>query len=78
MYEENWKLAQFVQYLRDPAITLVAHNMLFEIAILYYVGQRYNWPMPELKRFRCTMQMAGRAGLPLALGAAAQALRKPS
>lgn len=73
--DEEDKVDKFVSYLRDPSVTLVCHNMLFEIAILWYVGQRYKWPFPDLKRFRCTMQMAGRAGLPLALKDAAKALR---
>ena len=65
----------FLSYLHDPSVILVAHNMLFEIAILYYVGIQYKWKMPALSRFRCTMQMSGRAGLPLALGDAAKALK---
>jgi len=68
-------VARFLHYLEDYSVTLIVHNMLFEIAILYYVGSRYGWYMPELERFRCTMQMSGRAGLPLALADSAKALR---
>lgn len=54
---------------------IVAHNFLFEIAILKYVAKpKYGWPTPKLSQMRCTMQMAGRAGLPLSLGDAAKAL----
>jgi DNA polymerase len=56
------------------AENLVAHNFLFEIPVIGYQGYRYNWPALELDKWRCTMQMAGRAGLPLALEYAAEAL----
>lgn len=59
---------KFYQYLRDGYI-FVAHNFLFEIPIIRYVGVKHGWPkMPlGLRQFRCTMQMSGRAGIPLAL-----------
>ena len=54
---------------------IVAHNMLFEIAMFKYVMiPRYRWPMPKLEQWLDTMHLAGRAGLPLGLGDAAKAL----
>jgi len=53
----------------------VAHNMLFEIPIVMYQGFRYDFPPMPMHMWRCTMQMAGRAGLPLALEYAAKALK---
>ncbi len=59
----------------EDGYTVVAHNMLFEIAIIKYVGiKKYGWPKLSLDKFQCTMQMAGRAGLPLSLGDCAKAL----
>lgn len=54
---------------------IVAHNMLFEIAIIKYVAiPKYNWPKPSIGQFRCTMQMSGRAGLPLSLDEASKSM----
>lgn len=53
----------------------VAHNFLFEIPVIGYKGKNYNWPDIQLDDWRCTMQMAGRAGLPLSLEYAAEALK---
>lgn len=53
----------------------VAHNFLFEIPVIGYQGHRYNWPKIPYQNYRCTMQMAGRAGLPLALEHCADALK---
>ncbi len=56
----------------EEGYIIVAHNMLFEIAIIWF--QKNNWPKVKLSQFQCTMQMAGRAGLPLSLGDCAKAL----
>ena len=38
---------------------VIAHNMLFEVAIFEYVaGPKYGWPKPSLSQYRCTMQMS--------------------
>lgn len=59
----------------ENGYTIVAHNFLFEIPIIEYVAvPKYNWPMPQLNQYRCTMQMCGRAGLPHSLEEAALAL----
>lgn len=54
---------------------IVAHNFLFEIPVIGYQGSRYNWPDLRIDDWRCTMQMAGRAGIPLSLEYAAEALK---
>lgn len=59
----------------EAGYIVVAHNFLFEIAVVKYIGPKYNWPKMRLGQWRCTMQMAGRAGLPLSLGECAKALK---
>jgi len=55
---------------------IIAHNMLFEIAIFKYVMvPRYKWPIPDASQWLDTMHMAGRAGLPLGLKACAETLK---
>lgn len=56
---------------------VIAHNFLFEIAILKYKAKKYGITKPRLEQFRCTMQMCGRAGVPLALEYAGPALGLP-
>lgn len=58
----------------EDGYEIVAHNMLFEIAIYKSVAYKEGWPLPSRGQFRCTMQMAGRAGLPLSLADCAKAL----
>jgi DNA polymerase len=54
---------------------IVAHNMLFEVAVIDNVAvPKYGWPKPSYCQYRCTMQMAGRAGLPHSLEECALAL----
>lgn len=51
-----------------------AHNAAFERAIFHHImGPRYNWPVPELEQWRCTMIMARELNLPGSLEAAAPA-----
>lgn len=64
---------KFYNYIRGGC-NVIAHNFLFEIPIILYQGHKYDWPDIPLSSYRCTMQMAGRAGLPLALEYAGQAL----
>lgn len=60
----------------EAGYNIVAHNALFEIAIMKYVAiPKYGWPKIKLSQIRCTMQMAGRAGLPLSLDEASKALK---
>lgn len=63
-------------YCINNGYKIVAHNMLFEIAIFKYVmGPKYKWPLPTTRQWLDTMHMAGRAGLPLSLKDAAIALK---
>ena len=63
-------------YCIEEGYNIIAHNFLFEIAIFQYVAvPKYEWPMPKLSQFRCTAQMAGRAGLPLSLEDSAKAMQ---
>lgn len=71
---DNLQLKPLFKAIQDGFL-IVAHNMLFEIACYkYLLTPKYGWPKPKLEQFRCTMQMASRAGLPMALGGAAKAL----
>lgn len=59
----------------ENGFNIVAHNFLFEIPIIEYVAvPKYGWPKPDLSQYRCTAQMAGRAGLPLSLEDSGSAL----
>lgn len=59
----------------ESGFNIIAHNFTFEIAIIEHVAvPKYDWPRPDVSQYRCTAQMAGRAGLPLSLEKAAIAL----
>jgi DNA polymerase len=67
-------LAPLFRCIKD-GYQVIAHNMLFEVAIFEYVAwPKYGWPSPCLSQYRCTMQMACRAGLPASLAESAIAL----
>jgi len=57
---------------------LNAFNVLFEIAITEHVLCRlYGFPLPNRRRWRCTMVLVRRANIPASLAKAAEALGMP-
>jgi len=73
------ELMEFEPYwaaLRDPSVVLVAHNMMFEYAVLQAHSMRiWGIPCPDVSRLRCTMSLARRASLPGKLEKLAEVLK---
>lgn len=54
---------------------VIAHNAAFERAIWAHImGPRYGWPVPQARKWRCTMAMALAMALPPGLGDCSKAL----
>ena len=68
---ETWP-EEFLQALRDPAVTKVAHNAIFERTV---IGKLLGYTPPE--EWLDTMHLAAQCGLPLSLDAAGKALGLP-
>lgn len=68
----------YFQALRDPSVPIVAHNCMFEFAVLqYHCMKIWGIPCPDVYRFRCTMSLARRAALPAKLETLAETLNLP-
>lgn len=68
---ETWP-EEFLQALRDPAVTKVAHNAIFERTV---IGKLLGYTPPE--EWLDTMHLAAQCGLPLSLDAVGKALGLP-
>lgn len=68
---ETWP-EEFLQALRDPAVTKVAHNAIFERTV---IGKLLGYTPPE--EWLDTMHLSAQCGLPLSLDAAGKALGLP-
>lgn len=68
---ETWP-GEFLQALRDPSVTKVAHNAIFERTV---IGKLLGYTPPE--EWLDTMHLAAQCGLPLSLDAAGKALGLP-
>ena len=68
---ETWP-EEFLQAIRDPAVTKVAHNAIFERTV---IGKLLGYTPPE--KWLDTMHLAAQCGLPLSLDAAGKALGLP-
>ncbi len=68
---ETWP-EEFLQALRDPAVTKVAHNAIFERTV---IGKLLGYTPPE--EWLDTMHLAAQCGLPLSLDAIGKALGLP-
>lgn len=68
---ETWP-EEFLQALRNPSITKVAHNAIFERTV---IGKLLGYTPPE--EWLDTMHLAAQCGLPLSLDAAGKALGLP-
>lgn len=68
---ETWP-EEFLQALRDPSVTKVAHNAIFERTV---IGKLLGYTPPE--EWLDTMHLAAQCGLPLSLDAAGKALGLP-
>ena len=68
---ETWP-EEFLQALRDPSVTKVAHNAIFERTV---IGKLLGYTAPE--EWLDTMHLAAQCGLPLSLDAAGKALGLP-
>lgn len=68
---ETWP-EEFLQALRDPAVTKVAHTAIFERTV---IGKLLGYTPPE--EWLDTMHLAAQCGLPLSLDAAGKALGLP-
>ena len=69
------KIEPLLEHMRFGGIC-VAHNILFEMAIIKYVAvPKYGWPKTKITQWFDTMHLAGRAGLPLSLAECAKALK---
>ena len=68
---ETWP-EEFLRALRDPAVTKVAHNAIFERTV---IGKLLGYTPPE--EWMDTMHLAAQCGLPLSLDAAGKALGLP-
>ena len=68
---ETWP-EEFLQALRDPAVTKVAHNAIFERTV---IDKLLGYTPPE--EWLDTMHLAAQCGLPLSLDAAGKALGLP-
>jgi DNA polymerase len=63
------------QALKDPSVKIWCHNAQFEMAICAALFKRtFGLPCPDVSRFRCTANLARRAGLPHHLGKLAETL----
>lgn len=68
---ETWP-EEFLRALRDPAVTKVAHNAIFERTV---IGKLLGYTPPE--EWLDTMHLSAQCGLPLSLDAAGKALGLP-
>ena len=68
---ETWP-EEFLQALRDPTVTKVAHNAIFERTV---IGKLLGYTPPE--EWLDTMHLAAQCGLPLSLDAIGKALGLP-
>ena len=68
---ETWP-EDFLQALRDPSVTKVAHNAIFERTV---IGKLLGYTPPE--EWLDTMHLSAQCGLPLSLDAAGKALGLP-
>ena len=68
---ETWP-EEFLRALRDPSVTKVAHNAIFERTV---IGKLLGYTPPE--EWLDTMHLAAQCGLPLSLDAAGKALGLP-
>ena len=68
---ETWP-EEFLRALRDPAVTKVAHNAIFERTV---IGKLLGYTPPE--EWLDTMHLAAQCGLPLSLDAVGKALGLP-
>jgi DNA polymerase len=69
---------ELYEYFSDDSIELWAHNAAFERAIYNHVlVPKYNFPVVDLNRWRCSATLAMAHGLPGALAALTQALNLP-
>ena len=69
------RFGAFVNAVRDPAFTFVAHNCAFEKAIWRNVMvKRYGWPDISNERWRDTMALCAMKSLPLDLAGAGRVL----
>lgn len=68
---ETWP-EEFLQALRDPTVTKVAHNAIFERTV---IGKLLGYTPPE--EWLDTMHLSAQCGLPLSLDAAGKALGLP-
>lgn len=68
---ETWP-EEFLRELRDPAVTKVAHNAIFERTV---IGKLQGYTPPE--EWLDTMHLAAQCGLPLSLDAIGKALGLP-
>lgn len=60
--------------LRDPSVTVHAHNAPFELYMVNYVGQKYGLPPLPASRMRCSAARAAHANMPRALETVGQRL----
>jgi DNA polymerase len=68
--------AEFIAAAKDPTWCVVAHNFMFERAILTRILQpHFAWPEIPLPQQRCSMSLALANALPAALENAARALK---
>lgn len=55
----------FFDALRDPEVLVMAHNCMFEFAVMQFHSMKiWSIPCPDVSRMRCTMSLARRASLP--------------
>ena len=69
------RLNPYWDALENPKVLIYAHNAMFEMAICQaLLWKTWGIKCPELRRFRCTMSLARRAGLPAKLEKLAEVL----
>lgn len=72
---ELMDIEPYFRALRDPVILVMAHNCMFEYAIMQFHSMRiWGIPCPDVSRLRCTMSLARRASLPAKLEKLAEVL----
>ncbi len=73
-----WKPGEpLPDFMQDPNIEVIAHNVLFEYCTWNIVGaKRYGFPIKE-SNWQCTMRMALALGLPRSLAALGTTLKLP-